>query len=337
MHAEATIIMPVKNAEPTLELAVRSMMAQTFYDWEMELVDDHSADGSSLVARNLAAMDRRIRVWPNPGEGIVDALNFAMAHARGRIFVRMDADDIAAPNRLQTQLRFLEMNPGIGAVGSVVAYLGDRQSNEGYARYVDWTNTLQTPDDIAQYRFVESPLAHPSMCFRRELIEIHGGYRHGQFPEDYELWLRWLDAGVRIGKCPETLLHWRDSMRRLSRQDSRYDVREFYAIKAHYLHRWIERHFAGRPVWIWGAGRTTRQRVKLLQKLGVEVAAFIDIDPDKIGQRIEGIPVVSPDNIPPPGEALILIYVGARGAREQIETELTARGHQLGQDYIPAA
>lgn len=337
MPASVSILLPVKNAELTLELALRSIMAQTYYDWQMELVDDSSTDRSALVARNLAAMDPRIRVWPNPGSGIVDALNFALTKAEGELIARMDADDIAAPRRLETQLAYLEKHRDVGVAGSTVAYLGDRASNEGYARYVDWINTLQTPEQIAHYRFVESPLAHPSVCFRRAVIETHGGYRHGQFPEDYELWLRWAHAGVKFGKCPETLLHWRDSMQRLSRSDARYDVKEFYAIKAHYLSQWIAEHFADREIWVWGAGRTSRQRVQCLQRLGVEVAAYIDIDPNKIGQLVDDAPVVGPDAIPHPGGVLILLYVGSRGAREQIEAALINRGYVLGADYIPAA
>src|SRR6185436_16591977 len=112
-------------------------------------------------------------------------------------------------------LRTSENRP-IGLVGCLVEFGGDRSASEGYALHVDWINALTTPDEIALNRFVESPLAHPSVMFRRELVEKHGGYRAGDFPEDYELWLRWMEAGARMGKVPRVLLTWQDGPGRLS-------------------------------------------------------------------------------------------------------------------------
>ncbi|WP_269540036.1 glycosyltransferase [Cerasicoccus fimbriatus] len=337
MPPQVSVLLPVRNAEDTLELAVRSIMAQSLYAWELLLVDDHSTDSTGAIARKLSQADPRIRCQMNPGRGIVDALNFAIQSSEGRYLVRMDADDIATFHRLETQIRFLEENPDIGIVGSCVTYIGDREKFLGYANYVDWINSLITPADIERYRFVESPFAHPSVAFRRSVVEEFGGYKNGDFPEDYELWLRWADAGVRMGKCPEFLLHWRDSETRLSRTDPRYDVDVFYQLKAYYLHRWLKRTFARRELYVWGAGRTTRKRLQHLRRLGVKVAAFIDIDPNKIGQEIEGISVRSPDELPEPGPAGVIIYVGSRGARELIEQGLQTRGYRLGVDYIPAA
>ena len=102
-----------------------------------------------------------------------------------------------------------------------------------------WTNGLLTHEEIALARFVESPLAHPSVMFRRSLVERWGGYAEGAFPEDYELWLRWLDAGVRMEKLADPLLIWNDSPTRLSRRDPRYAAEAFYRVKARYLARWL--------------------------------------------------------------------------------------------------
>ncbi|WP_309398509.1 glycosyltransferase [Cerasicoccus maritimus] len=337
MPPQVSVLLPVRNAEETLELAVRSIMAQSLFAWEMILVDDHSTDSTGDIARKLATADPRIQCKMNPGRGIVDALNFAIQSSQGRYLIRMDADDIATFHRLETQIRFLEENPDIGVVGSCVTFLGDRDANAGYANYVDWINTLVTPSDIHVYRFVESPFAHPSVAFRRSIVEQHGGYKNGDFPEDYELWLRWAAAGVRMGKCPESLLHWRDLPTRLSRNDPRYDVDVFYQLKAYYLNQWLRDNFARKQLYVWGAGRTTRKRLQHLRRLGVKIASYIDIDENKIGQEIEGIPVISPDGLPEPGPVAVLIYVGARGARQLIEADLQKRGYRLGVDYIPAA
>jgi glycosyltransferase involved in cell wall biosynthesis len=273
-----------------------------------------------------------------PHEGIVAALNRGLAGARGGLIARMDADDVSLPERLAIQKRFLEEHPQIGMVGCCVRHVGDADRQAGYARYVEWTNRLLLPEDIAANRFVESPFAHPSVMFRRELIERHGAYREGGFPEDYELWLRWLDAGVRMQKLPATLLEWSDYRARLSRNDARYDVEAFHRIKAGYLARWLVRHNPLHPrVIVWGAGRVTRRRAGLLRAQGVEITAYVDIDPAKIGRMLDGVPVMAPDELPAPGRAFVIPWVANVSAREQIAGHLEKLGYRLARDYLPAA
>jgi hypothetical protein len=90
--------------------------------------------------------------------------------------------------------------------------------------------------------------------FRRVLLQEHGGYASGDFPEDYELWLRWMDAGVQFGKVDAELLLWSDAPTRLSRNDPRYRPKAFYRIKCVYLARWLKRHAEpSREIWLWGA------------------------------------------------------------------------------------
>ncbi len=229
----------------------------------------------------------------------------------------MDADDASHPERLAVQAEFLSRRPEIGVVGALVEFGGDRASAGGFALHVDWLNQLVSPESISLQRFVESPFAHPSVMFRRELLDRHGGYRDGDFPEDYELWLRWLDAGVQMAKAPRILLSWQDSANRLSRQDPRYRPDAFYRCKAVYLARWLRRHVSpGRPLFVWGAGRPTRKRADCLIPHGVRLRGYIDIDPRKIVRTISGLPVLAPSAIPPSEHCFILGYVANHGARD---------------------
>src|SRR5262249_39409378 len=161
--------------------------------------------------------------------------------------------------------------------------------------------------------------------FRRELVEQHGGYRHGDFPEDYELWLRWLDAGVVMAKASRVLLTWHDAADRLSRIDARYDAEAFYRCKAAFLARWLRGHGAmSRPMLVWGAGRPTRRRAEHLTAHGVGLAGYIDIDPRKKGQRFGQRKVIGPEELPAPEEVFVLGYVAKRGARELVRADLGA-------------
>jgi glycosyltransferase involved in cell wall biosynthesis len=333
-----SVILPVFNAETTLARAVDSILGQTWKDFELVAVDDGSEDGSAEVLRRAARDDRRVRVLIRPHQGIVATLNAGVAASRGGFIARMDADDVSRSDRLERQAVALREAPELSVVASRVVYEGDRRANRGYAHYVDWTNTLLSHEDIDLQRFVESPLAHPSATFRRTAWETWGGYREGAFPEDYELWLRWLDGGARFLKLPEDLLQWSDRPGRLSRRDPRYSTDSFYEIKADYLARWLERHNPFHPlVTVWGAGVESRRRSRRLEARGIHIERYVDIDPRRIGQTIHGRPVISREALPGPGAIFVIPYVGTRGARDLISRFLVARDYQLGRDFLCAA
>lgn len=332
-----SVVLPAHNAAATVARAVAGTRAQTLADWELLTIDDGSTDDTPRVLAELADVEPRLRVLSPGRVGLVAALNVGLAAARGSFLARLDADDEVHPGRLAAQVSLLQADPNLGLASCLVTFGGDRARHAGYAHHVDWLNTLLTPAQIALNRFIESPLAHPSVLFRRELVERHGGYRDGDFPEDYELWLRWLAAGVRMAKVPRPLLTWHDSPDRLSRTDPRYTPEAFYRIKAPWLAREVARVSRDRPIWLWGAGKPTRQRAAHLLDHGVDFAGYLDIDPRKIGQRIQGLPVRAPSTLPPPGQAFVLSYVANRGARDPIRAELATYGYVEGQDFLCGA
>lgn len=333
-----SVVMPVRNAMRTIERAVSSIRRQTLPGWEMIAVDDGSQDATALLLDKAARTDSRIRVVRIPHGGITAALNEGISLANGRFIARMDADDISSPERLESQVRFLDAHMEVGVAGSLVAFGGDRRESAGFALHVDWLNTLVSHTQILLNRFVESPFAHPSVMFRHDLVAKHGGYLHGDFPEDYELWLRWLDAGVVMAKVPRVLLTWTDSATRLSRTNPRYRPAAFYRCKAAYLSRWLRGHVDdNRKILIWGAGRPTRQRADFLTAHGIEIEGYIDIDPRKQGRVLRGRRIIAPDDLPPPEEVFVLGYVSKRGARDLIRRSLVAKRFVEGQDFLMAA
>lgn len=327
--------MPVRDAQATLAAAIASVRAQTWADWELVVVDDGSQDGTAEILAALAAADPRISVHRLPPRGIAEALRAGCGACRGEFIARMDADDVMAPTRLAVQRDHLMAHPAVGLVSCRVRFGG---TEEGYAAHVDWLNALTTPESMSLRRFVEAPVAHPSVMFRRELLARHGGYRSGEFPEDYELWLRWLEASVKFGKVEAELLTWNDPPQRLSRTDARYSVDAFYQLKCRYLANWLRSNLLpGREVWLWGAGRVTRRRFDALEQEGVPLPGFIDVDEAKRGQHRDGRVVRMADDLPPLAGSFILAGVGARGAREYIERHLVACGWQEGQDFLLVA
>jgi glycosyltransferase involved in cell wall biosynthesis len=329
--------MPVHNAADTVAAAVDSILSQSETDFELVIVDDGSHRKTQEILAAFSAQCPRVQLIRTRHTGIAIALNTGLDVCQGRYIARMDADDWSHPQRLARQRAYLDRHPAIGLVGCCVEFGGCPRERAGYAAYVEWTNALLTPPQVALNRFIESPFAHPSVMFRRELVDSYGGYRNGHFPEDYELWLRWLEAGVRMAKLPEKLLTWHDPPHRLSRTHPRYSYRAFFKCKAEYLAHWLAAHNPHHPeIIVWGAGRETRKRADYLLAHGVQITNYVDIDPRKLGQTIHGRPVISEDELPLPAEAFVVSYVASRGARDDIRTRLRARGWEEGRNFVLA-
>lgn len=329
-----SIVLPMRNAASTIDECLRSIVEQSFPDFEVIIVDDGSQDQSVSIVKRWCQQDQRIRLYCQGALGLVSALNRGLAFVRGQYMARMDADDIMLQTRLQWQLDYFVQHSNVDLVATQVELFADDEIKAGYQEYVRWQNACVSFSDIRDEIYVESPIAHPSIMVRRDVFEKVGGYRQGDFPEDYELWLRMLHAGARLEKVPRVLLKWREYPSRTSRIDGRYHRDKFNQLRARYLKK-DPRLSGTRPLVFWGAGRKTRKRCNLL---GIKPMKWIDIDPKKIGSIHMGAPVVSPkwlrtvktQNKKP----FILSYVTNHGAREIIADELQSNGYTRGDDFL---
>ncbi len=300
-------------------------------------MDDGSGDGSAGILDAWARRDPRVRVLHRPHGGLIAALNAGLEACRGELVARMDADDACHPRRLERQLALMERRPELGVVSCLVRHVPVHRVAEGFRVYESWLNGLVEHGAIHRERFVESPVAHPSVVVRQDVLRAAGGWRDAGWAEDYDLWLRLLEAGVRFAKVPEVLYFWRDHPGRLTRSDGRYSVENFLRAKASFL---LRGPLAGaRPVIVWGAGQTGRRLSKHLLRGGAAIRAFLDIDPRKVGRRLRGIPVRAADELPElwaPG-LLVLAAVSSRGARRLIRARLAGLGLTEGRDFLCVA
>src|SRR4051812_47715917 len=115
-----SIVMPVYNGAAYLAEAVRSMLGQTFEDYEFVIVDDGSTDRTPRILAEFERQDRRIRVISRANTGIVGALNDGIAAAEAPLVARMDADDVSTPQRLHRQVAYLLDHPEVVVLGSRV-------------------------------------------------------------------------------------------------------------------------------------------------------------------------------------------------------------------------
>ena len=233
------------NAAATLDVAIHSIAHQTLRDWELLLIENTGSspvragtDESASTALDWSSRDPRIRVIQEPAIGIAHALNTGLRHAKGLLIARMDADDIAHPDRLAKQVIHMKAHPEIGVLGTRTSFATTVEKSSGMQWFVNWQNAIITPQENFVKRFVDAPLAHPTVMFRKELVDRFGGYDTGPLPEDHELWLRWMHHGVHFAKLPEELLTWNDHRDRLSRTHPNYSVNAFFTTKAKWIAAW---------------------------------------------------------------------------------------------------
>lgn len=334
-----SIVLPCYNAEDTLQETLESIQNQTLADYELIAINDGSTDATLSILESWGKYEKRLRVINQPHSGIVRTANTGIDQTRSRYIARIDADDLAHPDRLALQASFLDQNPEVGVVSSLVQVFSVDGIREGYRIYVEWLNSLITNEDIRREIFVESPLPNPSVMIRTDLLRKLGGYEDHDWPEDYDLWLRMYLAGVVFQKIPKVLLRWRDHPQRITRMDSRYSVKNFLRAKAYYLSLGP---LQGRDaVIIWGAGMMGRRLGKHLQSQNVPLDLYVDIDPKKIGRKRRGCAIIPPNDLQKCwkkyGNPVILAAVGARNARYLIRRRLNSYGFVEGRDWWAVA
>jgi glycosyltransferase involved in cell wall biosynthesis len=328
---KVSIILPFYNAEKTLKRALESIANQSLQDFECIMVDNNSTDEGRKIAQGFAQKNSRFILTAEKKQGVVFASNKGLELAKAEYIARMDADDECTPSRLLLQTKFLDENNDFGAVSGLVEFVPKKENSKGFGEYVDWVNSLTTYEEIYLKRFMEMPIINPTMMWRSLVSEKFGMYRNGDFPEDYELWLRWLDSGVKIGKIQETVLKWYDSDTRLTRTDNVYSNDSFYRAKSPYLAKELAKINKYHPkLAVWGASKTSRKRAKLLQEYGIEICCYIDITnkrqiPDKLMYY---------KDLPEVGSLFVLVYVKQKLMRTKVEVYLIGKGYEEGRDFL---
>ena len=203
MTPAVSVLMPVRNGEAWLGQGIASMLSQELADFELLIVDDGSSDGTPLVLEQFARADDRIRVIRQEPQGIVAALNRALAAARAPYLARLDADDRAMPERLCRQHAFMQAHSGIVLLGSGAEVID--QSGAVVGR-------LSPPTGGAELMRIlrrSNPFIHSTVMMRAAPVRELGGYRAAFLAaEDYDLWLRMAERG-EIANLADPLIQYR--------------------------------------------------------------------------------------------------------------------------------
>jgi hypothetical protein len=199
-----SVILSVRNGARYLGASVRSVLAQSFGDFELVVVDDGSTDGTADILSTLQRADPRMVVLRQENRGLAASLNRGIALARGGYIARQDADDISLHDRFARQVAFLEQHPSVAAVGSSADVIDPAGARVGALRAECGAAAVKRG-----LLTLRSTPVHGSMMMRKEAVLATGGYRVA-FPvgQDYDLWLR-LSARFEMDNIADVLYRWR--------------------------------------------------------------------------------------------------------------------------------
>ncbi len=192
--------MPVHNSMPFLKEAIESLLQQTILSkTQIFLLNDHSIDES--IEYIISVNHPKIKIITPPVHGLVNILNYGLAMVETEFVARMDSDDISLPHRLEYQLNFLKKNNDIGLIGTRGKYIGEKPNNKEIPIYCPILHS-EIIFAMLKRRYA---IIHPTVLFRKEIIDSIGLYRQEYFPsEDYDLFFR-IGQKFKLANLPEYL------------------------------------------------------------------------------------------------------------------------------------
>jgi hypothetical protein len=198
-----SVVMSVFNGQAFLSEAIESILSQSFRDFEFVIVDDGSTDATAKIISAYASRDGRMRIFRHENKGRAESLNVGISLAQARYIARMDADDIALPERLQMQVDFMELHPEVGLLGGAVELI----NTQGQILRI-----VRPPLEDTELRSLllsNNPMFHPAVVMRKEVALACGGYRKALLDaDDYDLWLR-MSERSRLANLAKPILRYR--------------------------------------------------------------------------------------------------------------------------------
>lgn len=236
MKELVSVILPVYNAEKFLHDSLNSVINQSYSNLEIIVIDDGSTDNSLSIIKGFN--DKRIKIISRENKGLIYSLNEGLNIAKGNYIARMDADDIARSDRIETQLKFLLKNKGVSVVGSYANLIDENGVNIGIKKKPSYDLIIKT------ICFFGSPFIHPTVMFNKLLIQEQLYYSNEFIhAEDYELWSRLVVCEkFKFFNIKDTLLDYRivatsvsrkyETQQKKSHQDI---IKKYFLINAKHL------------------------------------------------------------------------------------------------------
>jgi glycosyltransferase involved in cell wall biosynthesis len=238
---EISVILPAWNCERYISKAIQSLLDQTFPDFELIIINDGSTDRTESVIKSFDD-PRIVYVKNEQNSGLIFTLNKAIGLAKGNYIARMDADDICLPERLELQKAFFDQYPETGVVAGVVRFINESEEPAG-----DWLLDQKTftPEAIRRSMIKENCIAHPSIMVKAGILKQYKYKACQENIEDYDCWLRMLNAGIRFRKVTVPVLLYRihsSSVTSLHLKKVNFFFKHVHMKRKFIVNEWRSRH-----------------------------------------------------------------------------------------------
>lgn len=225
---KVSVVMSVYNGAEYLSEAIDSILAQTFPDFELIIIDDASSDDSQAIINGYT--DKRIRLLINESNlGLPASLNKGIRYAQGKYIVRMDSDDISLPDRIEKQVRFMDAHPDIAA-SSGNYYMIDSFGNISKNIFGRIRSHKMNEKMLQRYALIPSPLVHPAAIIRKEVFDKGVAYNEKyKAAQDYDLWLNIWEK-YKLGNIKDIILKYRVHSKSISKKKKERQLSNAYEI-----------------------------------------------------------------------------------------------------------
>jgi len=326
-----SIVMAVKDTAPYLPDCLDSILAQTYSNWELIAVNDHSSDTTPQILKAYSEKDSRIRYFDSDQPRLIPTLQVGYKQVRGTLLNRMDSDDKMPHDKIETLVNeWMKYGKGHVIAGGTEHFVDEGEVGDGFLKYERWLNHVAKNN--LHYQEIYRECVIPSHCWmvHKDDFDAVGAFDPVIYPEDYDLCFRMYRHGLKVIGIDKILHFWRDRSNRISRTWDEYKDNRYYDMKLRFFFE-LDRD-SNRPLIVWGAGRNGKDLVKQIQSYTPEIHWMCDNE-KKVGKDIYDIRMQHVDDLPTLENPQILIAVASPDAKQEIEQQLLSWGKKPVYDY----
>lgn len=326
-----SIIMAVKDTAPYLPECLDSIVNQTYTNWELLAVNDHSSDETPEILKAYSEKDSRIRFLNSDKPRLIPTLQVGYAAAKGDLINRMDSDDRMPLYKIEVLVNeWLKYGKGYVIAGGTEHFVDEGEVGDGFLRYERWLNEVARTGSHYQQIYKECVI--PSHCWmmHKEDFDSVEAFDPIIYPEDYDLCFRMYRKGLKVIGIDKVLHHWRDRSNRISRTWEEYKDNRYFEMKLRFFFE-LDRD-SDRPLVLWGAGRNGKDMAKIILKQEDSIHWVCDNE-NKIGKDIYGIKMAHFKDIQSLENPQIIIVVASPDGKIEIQEQLKVWNKEPVKDY----
>ncbi|MBO3697814.1 glycosyltransferase [Roseivirga sp. E12] len=326
-----SIIMAAKDTAIYLEDCLDSIIAQTYPNWELIAINDHSSDETPEILESYASKDERIRVFHSDRPKLIPTLKYGYQFAKGDLINRMDSDDKMPIDKLECLVSAWQAH-GKGNIiaGGTKHFVDDGEVGGGFLRYEEWLNEVAR--NSTHYQEIYQECVIPSHCWiiHKDDFDLVDGFNPEVYPEDYDLCFRFYKHKLRVIGIDKVLHHWRDRSNRISRTWDEYKDNRYFSMKLKYFYA-LDRD-KSRPLVLWGTGRNGKDMAKLLKQRG-DTFHWVSDNARKVGINIYDIQTEHFEVIQKLVNPQIMVVVASPDGKIEIRNQLDQWNKEPVRDY----